>query len=498
MTEQSLDRLTPAAAGRIREFFEACGFTEQGLFDTLGLVVEPPLPHLRNRPRMLELTAAPQARNVLLRWFLIREAVPEQTAEQTIPDQVLATLVDTGLLNLDAGAYEARHLLLPCGKFFVASDHQARFADKFDDDHVIHVNPASRFVYNAMMPMHVAHTLDLGTGCGILALHAAEFSDRVLATDINPRAIEFARFNAVLNGIENIEFAVGDGFGPAEGSEFQRIVCNPPFILAPGKEFAYRDNDMELDTFCRELAREAPQYLSEGGYFQMIVEWVEFEGQTWEQAVSDWFTGLPCDVWVIKEYSEEPSSYTQMRLRETLFESDAKDSAIYEEWTSYYQERRVARIHGGLITMRRRAGEVWRRIEALPEPTRSPFGTDLAHGFAIADFMEQKASDESLLATRLQLSPDARLHQDYQPADGDWQPISLNMSLESGLRRSISLDGPVAQFVAGLDGQQTLGEVIAYFAEIAGADPQQAQAECLPVIRTLLWQGMVLPRHDGH
>ena len=34
--------------------------------------------------------------------------------------------------------------------------------------------------------------------------------------------------------------------------------------------------------------------------------------------------------------------------------------------------------------------------------------------------------------------------------------------------------------------------------EIAGADPQQAQAECLPVIRTLLWQGMVLPRHDGH
>jgi SAM-dependent methyltransferase len=447
---------------------------------------------------MLDLTAAPEARHLLLRWFLIREPVPAETAEHVIPNEVLSVLIDTGLLTRDAGAYEARHLLLPCGEFYVASDHQARFADESDDDHVIHVNPASRFVYNAMIPMHVADTYDLGTGCGILALHAAAFSDRVLATDINPRAIEFASFNAVLNGIENIDFVVGDGFRPAAGSEFQRIVCNPPFILAPGNEFAYRDNDMELDMFCRELAREAPQFLSENGYFQMIVEWVEFEGQTWEQAISDWFTGLPCDVWVVKEYSEDPSSYTQMRLRETLYQSDTRDAEMYDEWMSYYRERRVARIHGGLITMRRRSGEVWRRIEALPEPTRGPFGADLANGFAVADFMEQQTSDESLLATKLQLSPDARLQQNYQPADGDWQPTMLTMLLETGLKRSVSLDGPVAQFVAGLEGEQTLGEVIARFAEMAGADLQQAQTECLPVIRTLLWQGMVLTRHDGH
>ena len=38
--------------------------------------------------------------------------------------------------------------------------------------------------------------LDLGTGCGIQALLAAKHSERVVATDVNERALAFAAFNA--------------------------------------------------------------------------------------------------------------------------------------------------------------------------------------------------------------------------------------------------------------------------------------------------------------
>ena len=35
---------------------------------------------------------------------------------------------------------------------------------------------------------------------------------------------------------------------------------------------------MELDQYCRRVAREAPAHLKEGGYLQMVCEWVQIGG----------------------------------------------------------------------------------------------------------------------------------------------------------------------------------------------------------------------------
>ena len=64
----------------------------------------------------------------------------------------------------------------------------------------------------------VAAALDLGTGCGIQALLAAKHAEHVVATDVNPRALAFAGFNARLNGIDNIEFRLGNGSSPSRAS----------------------------------------------------------------------------------------------------------------------------------------------------------------------------------------------------------------------------------------------------------------------------------------
>ena len=73
----------------------------------------------------------------------------------------------------------------------------------------------------------------IGPGCGIQALLAAKHSERVVATDVNPRALAFAAFNAALNGIDKIEFRLGDGFAPVEGESFDLIVSNPPYVISP-------------------------------------------------------------------------------------------------------------------------------------------------------------------------------------------------------------------------------------------------------------------------
>jgi methylase of polypeptide subunit release factors len=74
--------------------------------------------------------------------------------------------------------------------------------------------------------------LDFGTGNGIQALLAAHHCHEVVATDVNPRALVFAAFNAALNGIDNISFRKGSLFDPVAYETFDLIVCNPPTSLA--------------------------------------------------------------------------------------------------------------------------------------------------------------------------------------------------------------------------------------------------------------------------
>jgi len=52
--------------------------------------------------------------------------------------------------------------------------------------------------------------LEIGTGSGIVSFSIAGFVDKILAVDINPKAIEFAREKAVLKGLKNIEFRVSN------------------------------------------------------------------------------------------------------------------------------------------------------------------------------------------------------------------------------------------------------------------------------------------------
>src|SRR4030065_1886646 len=55
--------------------------------------------------------------------------------------------------------------------------------------------------------------LDMGKGCGILGIIAAQEAVSVLALDVNPNAVRCARHNAVLNNTRSkMDFLQGDLF----------------------------------------------------------------------------------------------------------------------------------------------------------------------------------------------------------------------------------------------------------------------------------------------
>ena len=83
---------------------------------------------------------------------------------------------------------------------------------------------------------------DLGTGTGLLAFAALELwpGADVLATDIDPVAVEVARENMEANGIEAVQLAVADGarnLPVAAGTAFDLVIANilagPLIAMAP-------------------------------------------------------------------------------------------------------------------------------------------------------------------------------------------------------------------------------------------------------------------------
>ena len=80
--------------------------------------------------------------------------------------------------------------------------------------------------------------LDMGTGCGILAITAAKKASEVVAIDINPYAIRCAKENSALNNVRSkIVFVRGDLFAPLnEKAKFDVVLFNAPYLPADDGE----------------------------------------------------------------------------------------------------------------------------------------------------------------------------------------------------------------------------------------------------------------------
>jgi len=86
--------------------------------------------------------------------------------------------------------------------------------------------------------------LDVGTGCGIIALLSAKKAKEVVAIDINPYAVKCAKKNAKLNNLsDKIEFIIGDLFQPLRKKEkFTKIFFNAPYLPVENEK---KDNWIE-------------------------------------------------------------------------------------------------------------------------------------------------------------------------------------------------------------------------------------------------------------
>lgn len=484
-----LHSIPTSEAQRIRDFLLQAGYEEENLRQQ-GYFIELPSRRLRNIPRLLDSTLKPNLLNTLLRWFWLGVPQDATAAAALVPAWFRETALSCGLLRQDGEHLASEVMLFPGDGFLTVCDHPARI-DASDPEFVLWPNPTSKLLLRFTVRRPSRATLDLGTGNAIQALRAASHSDRVVATDLNPRAVEYARFSARLNGLENIECLAGDGFEPVTGQKFDLIVSNPPFFIRPAGRYLFCDNPMELDQLCRRFVKEAPAYLQEGGYFQLLCEWAQIRGQSWQERVSEWVEGTGCDAWILKGNTQDACEYAQHRISETT-PSPEGDAELYASYMAYYRERTVEAIHSGIIAMRKRSEKNWVLLEEITETPKDPFGESVVSLFAARDFLSSHTDDSQMLEVKPRIAPHARLEQFFQPAPGQWQPTSLNLRLTKGFPFFVGLQASVAGFLAACDGEHTVAELIGEFARRVDAPFEKVQSECLGIIRRLLERGFLL------
>jgi release factor glutamine methyltransferase len=80
--------------------------------------------------------------------------------------------------------------------------------------------------------------LDIGTGCGILGIVAADKVSQIVAVDVNPYAVRCAKENAKLNNVSNkMCFFQGDLFTAIRDEEkFDLVLFNAPYL--PSEDLA--------------------------------------------------------------------------------------------------------------------------------------------------------------------------------------------------------------------------------------------------------------------
>jgi len=480
---------SPDDAKRLREFLAETGYTEEHLALTAG-IRDLPSSRLRNVARLRDLTREPSSINTLLRWFWIEMPQDASTAEQHVPSWFIPLALRCGLLRRQGRDLHPEVMLFPTDTFVFAADHTSKI-DSGDPSLVLWPNPTSMVLSRFTVRRPSRATLDVGTGNGIQALAAAAHSQKVLATDLNPRAVAFAAFNAWLNGVDNVECRAGDGFDPVAELTFDLIVSNPPFFITPAAHYLFCTNTLDLDQLCRRLVREAPARLNEEGYFQMLCEWVEIRGQSWRERLAEWFQGTGCDGWVMKSSTLHPGDYAEERIHATASSSPARDAELYDDYLAYYRERDVEAIHGGMIAMRRRSGRNWMFLEEIPGTPTDPFGDLVEQTFAARDLLQSPRADQQLLALRPTLSPDVRLEQVFRHVDGEWKRQSLTLRSTTGFNPALGVEPLVAEFLRRCDGNRTLDELIRAFAAKMDAPLPQVQKECLDAVRTFTERGFL-------
>jgi methylase of polypeptide subunit release factors len=519
----------PAAAlAALRADLAEAGYTVEGVADLLGDLASAALHREQAVPARRAVAAAVRRqapshwdpRATLAHLFLLGGQAPRAAVDAALPATGSAGLERAGLVvaagaghddavraAVDLSPYAATDASGDVAWWLASDRSELARGTAIAPDHVLGAGGASLTLAQVTSRARVGRVLDLGTGCGIQALHAARHAGSVIGTDISARALAFARLNAGLNldaaGLDaagTIELRRGSMLEPVAGELFDLVVSNPPFVITPHEgaagravhdaigDFEYRDGGRAGDDLVRDLVTNVAGVLAPGGTAQFLGNWEHRRGQPWAQRVGEWLDASGLDGWVIQREVLDPAEYAETWIRDGGTTPDRDPdawAAAYGAWLDDFAARDVAAIGFGIVTLRKPVDghTTLRRLEEHTGSVHQPLGAHLAASLAAHDWLAAR-DDAALAGERLVVAPDVTEERYLTPGAADPNVVVVRQG--DGLGRGVHASTALAALVGACDGDLTVGQIGGAIATLFDVDGSALLAELVPAVRRLV------------
>ncbi len=482
----------PEWAASLRASLLAADFTYDNVAQRLGADAHKALGRNETRPGLRRTTSGSPL-DTLIRLFLLQAPVDRDVADLALPGLV-DLLCNSGLLEQSVGEVAARMDCRPYATedrdLWVVSDLTPGLDGgpiRVGADHVLGISSASTSLAQLTMRQPVSRALDLGTGCGVQALHLSAHSESVVATDVNPRALWMTRLNAALNEVQ-VEVREGSLFDPVAGERFDLITTNPPFVISPatGERLVYRDSGLPGDRVVEHIVATGPEQLSDGGWLQVLANWAIVADQTWQERLGSWLRP-DCDALVVQREVLDPASYVEMWLKDSGHHGGPQYADRYDTWLSWLEREQITAVGFGWVNVRP-GGTGRHDLLDWPYDVEQPIG-NAVHGWGEAALTLANLSDEDLLGMRLRVRSDVQQESIAKPGAED--PTAIVLRQQGGLRRARQADTIEAGFVGACDGDLSVAQLFGALAQLTGNEEAVLRTTRLGVVKELIAQGFL-------
>ena len=477
--------LSTADIERLRDDLLAAGYTIDGLGQRLG---DPALAGLgRNTSvaasRALADDRDPQA--AAIRLLLLQQPVP---AAQLHGWASLPGLREAGLVS---GEDELRATveIKPHGsdrtEGWICSDVTPLDGEvgKPREDFVLGASPASTTLSQLVPPGRYGRALDLGTGCGIQALHLD--AAQIVATDLNPRALDLARISLGLSGVP-AELRLGSLYEPVAGEAFDLIVTNPPYVMSPPGDvrLVYREGGFTADDLVRQVVTGGADHLADDGMMTVLCNWAVTADQPWEERLAELDRVPPAAMrWCSSGNSSTRTSTSRSGSPTPAFPAPPSTStAIAPGWTTSRAQASRPSAWGGSPSARPDASARPSGSTTGRTPSTSRWGRP--SGTSSAPSSRRGSPKPDFLARSWRTHPGLVQETIGEPGAADPQHLVLRQ--QYGFGRAVEADTALAAIVGACDGDLPLGVLVGAVAGLLDVDAEALRDEVVPPLRRLV------------
>ncbi|MGO1974975.1 MAG: DUF7059 domain-containing protein [Propionibacteriaceae bacterium] len=496
--------LDDLAVTSLRAALIAADFTVDAVVDRVGVEAHEALGRNTTIPAVLALGEDRDPLAVLTLLWPLQRAVARVDAERALAG-LLPALATAGIVECDRDSVRALVDIRPYDSDdgaagWIVSDLSPGLDGErspIRPDFVLGVSPASTTLAQLAIREPVGRALDLGTGCAVQSLHLARHADQVVATDVNPRALDLARLTCRLNEVP-VDLRPGSLYEPVAGERFDLIVTNPPYVMAPpsaeGERLTYREGALVGDGLMAEVVRGAADHLNDSGTLQVLGNWAHVAGEDWRDRLAGWITPGGCDALVVQRERLDVFTYVELWLADAGLLGTPDYELRYREWVDYFDSLGIEAVGMGWIWLHRAGrAEPRLRFEEWPYGVEQPIGPAFAR-LRDALAVEDTRSDADLLATRWILADD--VDQETIGAPGDADPRHVVLRQTRGFRRAVEVDTAFGGILGACDGELTLSQLIKGVAALLEVDPTTLATETIPKFRTLILDDFVQLRRS--